>query len=267
VIRDQTTGTTSAKIRKPLQGLSDSEISGESIVDPAIRRLVQTRFEELRNLLGRSKQPKDVFASPENHPSIVNRNGSRTPIHSVRVWAQVKPEAIRRNDPTRNVVSTAGSNFCTLIVPKYDAKGNEIGWTDEPVSRRIAMLNRRGFNNSNSVVFELFIHDYVVLADEQECICVYRVLNLSKGDIEVRLHSDGRSSDSVKKAKERIRIRSGALKARSFRKVTVSPTGLIKDPETGMVIDLEKLELTNPSNQTTKWACNSPESLGRKQGG
>jgi CRISPR-associated endonuclease Csn1 len=252
ITQDKKTGKILSKIRKPLEGLSEKEISGDSIVDLTIRQLVQAKYNHLKVIHGASKKPKDVFSHLESHPFIRNRDGSTTAIHSVRVWAQMKPEPIRKNDPTRYVDSTAGSNFCIRIVPIFDLSGREIGWTDELVSRKEVMANVGCKSDQNNSGFDLFIHEHVAMADAEGNIGVYRVMNVSKGDIEVRLHHDGRSSDEVKKAKQRIRIGAGAMKRRCFRKVSVSPTGQLKDPLTGLIVDLENLEIGKRSNQTTE---------------
>jgi hypothetical protein len=239
-----------AKIRKPLESLSDNEISSEAIVDSKIRELVRSKFAELRNSLGISKQPKEVFASPENHPTIPNHDGSSTRIHSVRIWTKAKPQAIRKNDATRNITSTSGSNFCTKIMAIVDSHGNEIGWTDELLTRLDAM-QRKSIEETNPLErFSLFIHEHVALLDAMGNWQICRVINLSEGEIGVQLHHDGRKSDEIKKAKERIRIGPGILKERGFRKVVVSPTGLLSDALTGTPIDIQTLEKPPASNQT-----------------
>jgi CRISPR-associated endonuclease Csn1 len=247
-----TDGKERSKVRKPLSGLSETEINGEAIIDAVVRSMVQSKYEELKKQLGANKKPSELFNSPENHPCLLNRDGSKTPIHSVRIWAEKKAVAVRKGDPTRNVAATAGSNFCSRVLAVLDDQGHEIGWTDQPVSRLEAMRNRNEPAADPRDRFSLFIHEFVLMPDQTNVWRLYRILNLSEGDIEVRLHFDGRTSDEVKKSKERIRIRGGALSERRFRKVSVSPTGLLSDALTDDEIDLTALAKWSPPKQTRK---------------
>jgi CRISPR-associated endonuclease Csn1 len=241
-----------SKVRKPLSGLTATEINGEAIIDDVVRRIVQAKYAELRSQLGANKKPSELFNSPENHPFLQNRDGSRTPIHSVRVWAGEKATAVRMGEPTRNVAATQGSNYCSRILAVVDDAGNEIGWTDQLVSRLEAMRNRDGRPVNPLERFTLFVHEFLLMPDQVGDWQLYRVLSLSDGDIEVRLHYDGRTSDEVKKVKQRVRIRSGALIERRFRKVSVSPTGLLTDTLTSEEIDLNTLAKWTPLKQTPK---------------
>lgn len=243
-------GKAKTKVRKLLEQLSEGEIAGDAIVDEIVRKLVQSKFAELKQRLGASKKAKDVFASLENHPRIPNRDGTFTPIHSVRVWVKAKPFAVNVGQKTRFVAATGGSNFCTRILAVEDEQGNEVGWTDELISRRDAMRMRNRRARHQNERFTLFIHEHVLMADNEGKWQVYRVVNLSEGDIEIRLHHDGRTSDELKKAKERVRIGSGALARRCFRKIAVSPTGQITDAVTNEAIDLSRLAKPLPAKQT-----------------
>jgi CRISPR-associated endonuclease Csn1 len=246
-------GQRRSKVRKPLAGLSESELANDdAIVDPRIRRLIRDQLARLREKMGASKKPSDVFASPENHPSITNRDGSQTPIHSTRVWVKAQAFAIRKGDPTRCVAATGGSNFCTQILSVLDSQGNEVAWTDRPVSRLDALRNRNQPESDPLVRFPLFANDFVVMPDRNGEWQVYRVLNVSEGDIEVRLHHDARTSDEVKKSGDRERIRSGALKERRFRKANLSPTGILTDALSGAPLDLKTLEKSVPRKQTRR---------------
>ncbi len=245
-------GERNSKIRKCLSKLSANEITSDAIVCQAIRRIVQAKFEELKSLHGATKTPKDVFASPENHPHLNNHDGSTTPIHSVRIRIKGKPFAARGGDHTRFVTAAPGSNFCSRILAVLDAAGNEIGWTDDPMTRIEAMRTQLSTSNDPRERFVLFAGDHLLLPNNDGEWRVCRVQSISKSDIEVRPHADGRTDDEIKKAKERIRIRADALSRRCFRKVHVSPTGLISDPATGEFIDLRSLEKFNGPKQTSR---------------
>ena len=242
-----------AKIRKPLATLSVTEINSEdAIVDPVVRRLVQAKYAELKEQFGASKLPKEVFNSPESHPTIPNHDGTSTPIHSVRLWSEKKAFPARRGDLTRNVAATPGSNFSSRILAVLDDEGQEIGWTDQPVSRLDAMRARNQMQVDPLERFTLFTHEFILMPDSEGEWQLYRVLNLSHGDIEVRLHTDGRTRDEVKKAKQRVRIGSTVLLEKRFRKVSVSPAGIITDALNDEQIDLKSLEKWSPPKQTLK---------------
>jgi CRISPR-associated endonuclease Csn1 len=246
-------GSAKSKVRKPLSGLSETEINGDSIVDSEVRRLVRSKYAELKERFGSGKKPIELFNSLANHPFLENRDGTKTPIHSVRVWAEKKAFAVRPGDPTRNVAATQGSNFCSRIRAVVDKEGNEIGWTDQLVNRLEAMRMRNQDQQVDPLEkFALFANEHVLMPDKQGEWQLYRVLSLSKENYEIRLHHDGRDSSEVRKSKDRPSIRSGALSERRFRKVSVSPTGRLTDPLTGVEIDISTLERWTPPKQTRR---------------
>lgn len=243
---------TAGKIRKPLASLSETEILGDAIVDNRIRELVQARYEQLKEQFGASKKPKDLFGPLENHPVIPPSSSQKlvTPIHSVRVWVKAKAQPIRQGDPTRAVTSTGGCNYCARIVKYIDRNGIEC-WQDEALSRLDVLRNPSLLHPTDTEVFRLFPNEHVIKIDDSGNWQVYRVLSISDGDIELRLHYDGRIGGDVKGA-DRVRLRSGSLKSKCFRKVAVSPAGILRDGLNGEVIDLKTLAKPAPSKQTSR---------------
>ena len=265
-VKKNAVGKFDSKSRKPLSALTETQI--EQIVDERIKRIVRAKYEELLAVNNSPKKAGELFAPLENHPFIDNADGSRTPIHSVRIWenrdsSTIKQKTLSVRGHTRYVISTGGSNYCSRFYSILDTNGQEIGWKDRVLSRLEAMQifgkqrrktspidttsvglpvsNETVDTNSstfdeNLFVFDLFVNDFVLMMNNQNKLVLYRVLSLSSGDIEVRLHTDGRLSDAVKKSKERVRIGTRAITKREFRKVYLSPAGMVIDAISGEII-------------------------------
>lgn len=167
------------------------------------------------------------------------------PIHSVRIWVKAQPSEVRKGDPTRIVGATQGSNLYTRIKSVLDEHGREIAWDDEVVPRLDALRNREQMVTSTVEKFTLFANEHVLHPDVDGNWQVYRVLSLAERDIELRLHYDGRISSQVK-GEDRVRIRGQALRARNFRKVSISPTGILTDALTGQPVEPAALENQEP---------------------
>jgi len=126
-----------AHVRKRLgsdrQALSQAEVG--DIVDPVIRRLVEEKLRELG--VG---DPKKAFASEENHPEMVTRDGRRIPIHSVRIRSSVGTETIGKGPRERRV--KLGSNHHVEILEVKDKRGR-VKWEGVVVSMYKAMRRLR----------------------------------------------------------------------------------------------------------------------------
>jgi hypothetical protein len=90
--------------------------------------------------------------------------------------------------------------------------------------------------NEEHKLFDLFINDYVLANDKHGNRSLCRILSISEGDIELRIHNDGRRSEDVKKSDDRFRIRRKLIQNRGFQKVTISPAGLLRDAATNEII-------------------------------
>jgi CRISPR-associated endonuclease Csn1 len=221
-------------VRKALHKLSATEISGDAIVDPTIRALVKAKFFELGG-----KDPKKAFADPKSHPALATKDGRSISVHKVRLRVGDKPKPVGQGVHQRFVTSGANSNHHCVIVAVLNEMGKEIRWEDHVVSRldansrnshdarnNGAEIIQHQWGNGRRFKFSLIPDDFIRMLDDQGVEQLYRVISVSQGDIELRLHSDGRDSTTLKEQKARIRLRSGD-KFRQLRayKVSISPLG------------------------------------------
>lgn len=221
-------------VRKALVKLSDSEILGDKIVDPMIRKIVQTKFSELGG-----KDAKKVFAAVENHPNLRAKDGRLIPIHRVRVRSDKKTMPVGSGISERLVVS--GGNHHTEIIAELDASGNEIRWTDVVVTRLDACKRYRDDRKQGTrtivqterepnrkLKMSLMPKDVVELSADHGGRAFYRILSISEGDIEFRELWDGRQDNEIKAAGERGKYRTQSIDAfrkRGAVKCKISPIG------------------------------------------
>lgn len=225
----QAGGAVERRIRKELHKLSVSEV--QRISDNAVRAAVAAKLAELGG------PPSKAFADPSNHPRLKTRDGREVPIHKVRIQARVNPRKIGAGDGVRFVGSTKGSNHHTVIWAKLDKDGKEIGWEDEPVTlfeayervRRGEPVVCRDGGEGRVFKFSLAANEFVELDSEDGGRMVYRLLSISDGDMEVRMHRDCRIRKELRAAKELERVSGNALLKRNARKIHVSHLGEIKD--------------------------------------
>lgn len=209
------------RIRKLLGKLTEREVG--QIVDARVRRAVETKLAEI-NL-----PPFKAFALETNLPRMTNKDGGSTVIRKVRIRVSENPRPVGgKANPghARHVTSTQGSNHHTRI-----AKGPDGKWSDEPV----ALLDVRAASADNAGcakrphggdAFTLAANDFVLMKDGEGVERLYRVLSVSKEDIGLALHTDGRPSTERKN--DRIRLRSKQIRECLFRKVTVTYLGEIR---------------------------------------
>ncbi|HBH52888.1 MAG TPA: type II CRISPR RNA-guided endonuclease Cas9 [Planctomycetaceae bacterium] len=215
------------RLRKELHKLSRSEIEGEQIVDPVIRRIVQEKWASLGK-----PDPKRVFADPANHPVLREKSGGVRPIHKVRVWQNVKPAKIATDDRERFVQLNANDH--TVIYAELSEDGSDQRWRESVVTRFEA-LSRVRFGDppvlrtlQQGLVFRFSLrrNDCIELADPDGMRRLYRIMNVSKGDMQIQQLSDARSSKVLRDNKLRLRITNvDELRRRCCRKVQVSPLG------------------------------------------
>ena len=221
-------------VRCPLRTLSDKDISGDAIVDPAIRRIVQEKLESL----GGGGDPKKLFVEPANHPVMTTKDGRRIPIHKVRLKVGAKPRAVGKGTTERHVASGANSNHHVVIVAVLDAKGKETKWEEHVVSRleanarqsaeakaRGETIIQREWGPERRFKFSFMPNDVLSILDENGMRQLYRVANISSGDHELRLHSDARESTELRKSGQRIRMTCEKLRKGHAFKVVISPLG------------------------------------------
>ncbi len=213
-------------IRKELQKLTRTELANDTIVDPVVRERVRRKYDECGG-----GDPAKVFAEPDTHPTMRTKTGRKIPIHKVRIKTRVKkPWSIGKGARQRNVAPSGGSNHHIAIIANLDTEGNETGWEGHLVSRFKAHERKRegvpvvqvDWGKGKRFKFSLAPNDFVLIAEKSGEECLYRVSGISEGDIECRLHTDGRLKKDLKR---RTRLRGGSLKRMDFRKVRVTYLG------------------------------------------
>ena len=225
-------------VRCPLRTLSDKDISGDAIVDPAIRLIVQQKWESLGG-----GDPKKLFVEPANHPVMTTKDGRCIPIHKVRLKVGAKPKTVGQGTTVRYVASGANSNHHAVVFVHLDAAGKESKWDGDVISRldaakrlsrdaqaKDAEIIQRNLGASRRFKFSLFPGDCVRMFDENLIEQTYRVKSISKSggspDIEFQLHTDARDSKQLKDEKGRVRFKSWArFGSQKAFKVVVSPLG------------------------------------------
>jgi len=226
------------RVRKELHKLTEGEI--DAIIDPGIRQAVHDAY--TRRKKQGVKSPAQAFSERAQRP--VDPHGNR--IRRVRLHTKAAPVPIgtdRRDRKKRGATKrrhvALEANHHTVIMAKLDPEGNEKTWQDQPVALFDAM--NRVKNNQPLVCrdapdgcrfkFTLAVNDYIEMdRAEGEGRSIYRVLNISAGDIEVREHQDGRTRETIKAQKgRRERVRGSALFRRNARKVHVNYLGEVYD--------------------------------------
>jgi CRISPR-associated endonuclease Csn1 len=209
------------RIRKELHKLSTTELKGETIVDARARKAILEKLAELKQ-----ENPAKAFADESNLPLVRGAGGQMVPLRKVRVEVREKPRTFGRGASTRYAVPAA--NHHTLIVSRLDKRGVEI-WEDRPV-RLSDLIGRTqadgGGKLPEGVKFSLAANDYIEMDSiDGSGRRLYRVLNLSKGDMELREHWDGRTQSDLKRLHQLERVSGGTLCKRQARKVRVSYLG------------------------------------------
>jgi CRISPR-associated endonuclease Csn1 len=214
-------------VRKRLEDLTESMI--EVImdpkvkgVDPKVKGLVKAKLEQCGGDL------KKAFADRNDHPYFRTRDGRVIGIHKVRVRERLTTITLGTPGHERHVAP--GTNHHVEILEETDAKGRK-RWVDELVSlfeaaRRVRCgepVVRRNHGEGRQFVFSLAKDEYVEM-DWEGARSLFRVVSVSKGDIEFHLHTDARPT--IVKGRKRIRVRSpSSLLKANARKVTVDPLG------------------------------------------
>ncbi len=214
-------------VRKALHKLTEKEISGEAIVDPCVRQLVQKKYHELGG--GR---PAKVFADPKHHPCLPNHKGRPVAVHKVRIRVKDKPFPIDK-EKARWVAAAAGSNHHVEVVAELDSAGKDVRWVEHMVTRREAYRRRvcgesivqREWGPGKRFVFSLWAGDYLEWADDDGLRRVYCVISTSPGDIECRRPEDGRLGSELQGQRIRIRTIDSLRRKRAARKLNVGPLG------------------------------------------
>ncbi len=225
-------GTPGHRVRKQLHKLSETELKEGRIVDPEIRRIVQEAYEQRGG-----GNPAKVFAEPADHPKLKTKDGRFIPIHKVRIFDSAKAVAIGRGPSLRYVDSGKNTNHHVVVYAELDESKKETRWKGTLIDRRDAaarvkegIVIQHDFGPNTRFKFSLFGGDCIRMIDESGIEQLYLIKNISESkgspNIELRLHTDARDRDDIRKQKARLEIRSwdGLRKKRAF-KVVVSPLG------------------------------------------
>ena len=163
-------------VRKPLVNMSVDEIN--SIVDPAIRDLVQ---EKLKKLGG---EPRKSFADQNNLPYIQAKGGRLIPIKKARIRKNVSVIPLNKQN-TR--FAAPGSNHHMEIIAVLNDKGEEIEWEGNIVSLFEAYRRRKAHESvikrehgaNKKFKFSLAGGEYVQVRSENSikyvvsCVCYF----------------------------------------------------------------------------------------------
>lgn len=223
------------RIRKALDKLSVKEITSDKIVDPKIRALVQQKFADIG-----SKQPSQAFADVANHPVMKSQSGREIPIHKVRVKVSKVPRSIGQGHRERKVASGGDSNFAAMIYAELDAKGKVKKWKHEVITRldahRAYSRNHKKKGEKVLIPQETETRKFVMSLCKNDCLLLtgpdgddvlYRVSNISVGEIQLWEHYVGVSNPKARNTWNRI-TSIDSLRKRNARKVAVSPLGETK---------------------------------------
>lgn len=216
-------------VRKPLQNMSANEV--ESIVDDAVRKLVQTKLDQI------SGEPKKVFADPGNHPYLTAKDGRRIFIHKARIRKAVAVIPLGKSANPR--YAAPGSNHHMEIFAVLDEQGKEKKWEAETVSlmaaaQRVRIGTRvvqRDHGPCTQFKFSLSGGEYLELDDGNGGRRLVRVTVISGKKVEFRLHTDARPNklmrDKEKGGRAGLSLTADSLRKAKARKVVIDPLGNI----------------------------------------
>jgi CRISPR-associated endonuclease Csn1 len=222
------------RIRKELRKLTIGDVTGDAIVDIRAREAIRRKLADLGGI-----EPAKAFADPTNLPMVAGADGREVRLRKVRLAVDVHPKSVGRGERERFVASTQGSNHHTVIYARLDANGRETRWFDRPASllevyerKRLGQpIVDRTVPDGCVFKFSLAANEYIELdLPRGEGRGIFRVLNISDGDIEVRQDRDGRTGDEIKRSPgERAALRLSGAKVlkRRARKVFVNHLGQV----------------------------------------
>lgn len=211
------------RVRKELHKLTKADVDKGAIVDKRALAAIRAMLVKLGE-----RDPAKAFGSEANRPAIAGGNGRPVRLRSVRVEVGNKPRQFGAAERTR--WADAGANHHTRIVAVRDGRGEVVRWKDQPVvladlMDRIGKCGRSTASDDD-VLFTLAANEYLEMdAKDGDRRKVYRILNISAGDIEIKEHWDGRVRAEIQAAGERERVSGSALFERNARKVHVNHLG------------------------------------------
>lgn len=219
-------GSECVHIRKRVESLSGKE----DIVDPAVRKAVESKLAELG-----VSEPSKAFKDPANLPYLTTRDGRRVPIRKVRIRVKTTIKRIGDGASARNIKT--GSNHHVEIFEVTDKKGNP-KWEGRVVTTIEAMTRRR---NSQPVIdrthpdggkflFSLCGGDVIALKEDEgdnERLFVVRTIKKSSGNARLEYVSitDARKKEQIISNKNWYSGMMEPLRKKGCRKMNVTPLG------------------------------------------
>lgn len=219
-------------VRKPVDAMTESQV--DDIVDPIVREIVRVWLKGF---------VKPKAGATIAYPTIRTGDGREVAIKRVRIRKNVSvvPIGLDRTDDgpkagARTRFVKPGANHHTVIVAVLDKDGNEIEWEDHPVTRLEAHRRKadgvpivlKDWGPDRKFKFSLTANDYLLLEADGARQLV-RIISLSKGANEGRVHCDARPATVARQKGSGARIFLGpaALFKRKARKVRVTYLGEI----------------------------------------
>ena len=228
------------RISKELHKLTPSEIRDGKIVDKRALAAIRGKLAELGKPEPTPQELAKIFNDPANAPLVNGHDGKTVRLRRVRVRSDAG-RRIGRDDKATGRWVQPSNNHHTVIVEVKDAKGR-VRWEDRPVQLIDAYARQaakqpivdRGVGEGERFVFSLAPNESVEMdmPDDPTKRAVYRVVNISKGNIEIRLHNDGRAASELRgsrkdrRADQRILIRTAnTFRDRRATKIRVTYLG------------------------------------------
>lgn len=217
-------GKSYVHVRKPVAGLSRGDL--EDIVDPAVRKAVQARFEELGDL-------KKLEAGGASPPYLKAKNGEQIPIRKVRICKALRTRTVGEGPRLRHVAPN--NNHHMEIVAELNEKGEEIRWEGVAVSLMDAIERRRKGqaivqrDHGEGYLFKFSVMggDTVEITEKDISeIFVVRTI-ASNGQLALARINDARRIKEMKASSDWWQPRSEALRVLNARKVVVDVLGRV----------------------------------------
>ena len=228
-VSTQDNGSTLNRIRKPIESLSSSEVN--RILDPRVKKSVIEALD--------GKPAKTVFKDRKDHPKLVTKSGDKIPIHRVTVEPKVKKTVeVGSKGAPRHIAP--GSNHHMAVVAVLNDKGEEVKWEGhvvtrleaiqrksrgEPVIQRVWEDTDKGLRR----VFKFSIRcgDSIQMKGDHEGI--WLLCGVSGTRLQFRNNTDARLKKDIVTAKEWWRPCINTLRNSEFQRITVLPTGNVRN--------------------------------------
>lgn len=219
-------------VRKPVESLSVAAIEADdAIVDPAVRKAIRLRLEELGG------DPR-AFQDPENHPFLRGRDGRRIPIRKVSVREKVAAQRVGTGHRERFVKT--GSNH-HVAIRETVGPGGKPSWRGEVVTRFEAMRRLRAkepviraeSSEGGKFLFSLSQGEAVQM-EHEGAVGLFVLGGVSEDQagtviLEFRRNRDARPVTELRKIRGgRVRKTPGSLQSAKATKVLIDPLGNLR---------------------------------------